>query len=103
MHDNNLTDMAKERLSIIKNNQDGLKIAELDLKLRGYGDIIGNRQAGFSNFRVLNENLINELNKLAKDESEEILERIIKNENDRKRYKMLFKVYDANEFKYLIT
>ena len=102
IHDNNLTDMAKERLSIIKNNQDGLKIAELDLKLRGYGDIIGNRQAGFSNFRVLNEDLINELNNLARDESEEILQRIITNEKDRKRYKMLFKAFDANEFKYLI-
>ena len=42
---------ARERLSVIKNNTDGFKIAEYDLKMRGGGDFMGTRQSG----RMLSE------------------------------------------------
>lgn len=42
---------ARERLSVIKHNTDGFKIAEYDLKMRGGGDFLGTRQSG----RFLNE------------------------------------------------
>lgn len=45
------TPQARERLSVIKNNSDGFKIAEADLQLRGGGDFMGTRQSG----RVLTE------------------------------------------------
>ena len=45
------TPQARERLSVIKNNTDGFKIAEADLELRGAGDFMGTRQSG----RVLSE------------------------------------------------
>lgn len=45
------TPQARERLSVIKNNSDGFKIAEADLELRGGGDFMGMRQSG----RVLSE------------------------------------------------
>lgn len=37
---------ARERLSVIKNNTDGFKIAEYDLQMRGGGDFLGTRQSG---------------------------------------------------------
>ena len=37
---------ARERLNIIKQNTDGFKIAEYDLKMRGGGDFMGTRQSG---------------------------------------------------------
>lgn len=37
---------ARERLSVIKNETDGFKIAEADLKMRGGGDFLGTRQSG---------------------------------------------------------
>lgn len=37
---------ARERLSVIKNNTDGFKIAEYDLEMRGGGDFLGTRQSG---------------------------------------------------------
>lgn len=37
---------ARERLSVIKNNTDGFKIAEMDLQMRGSGDFMGTRQSG---------------------------------------------------------
>ena len=45
------TDLARERLEVIKNNTDGFKIAEMDLQMRGSGDFMGTRQSG----RVLSE------------------------------------------------
>lgn len=45
------TEDARARLSAIKNNTDGFKIAEADLEMRGGGDFMGTRQSG----RVLSE------------------------------------------------
>lgn len=42
---------ARERLSVIKQNSDGFRIAEYDLKMRGGGDFLGTRQSG----KFLNE------------------------------------------------
>ena len=43
---------AKERLSIMRETEDGFIIAEKDLELRGGGDILGLRQSGMPEFRV---------------------------------------------------
>ena len=48
------TDMARERLGIMEETNDGFKIAEKDLELRGPGEIMGTRQAGLPEFRVAN-------------------------------------------------
>lgn len=45
---------AKERLSIMCQTNDGFKIAEKDLELRGPGDIEGTRQSGLLNFKLAN-------------------------------------------------
>jgi ATP-dependent DNA helicase RecG len=49
-----LTNEAKERLSIMCSTNDGFKIAEKDLELRGPGDIEGTRQSGTLNFKLAN-------------------------------------------------
>jgi len=42
----------KARLDVIKNNSDGFKIADEDLRLRGPGDFLGNRQHGLPKFNI---------------------------------------------------
>ena len=42
----------KKRLEVIKNCQDGFKIAEEDLKLRGPGDFLGSRQHGLPDMKI---------------------------------------------------
>lgn len=42
----NATSEVKERLKIISNTNDGFKISEQDMKLRGFGDFFGERQHG---------------------------------------------------------
>ena len=45
---------AKERLSVMCSTNDGFKIAEKDLEIRGPGDIEGTRQSGLLNFKLAN-------------------------------------------------
>lgn len=48
------TSVARERLGIMEETNDGFKIAEKDLEIRGPGEIMGTRQAGLPEFRVAN-------------------------------------------------
>ncbi len=47
-----LGETAKARLAIMRETEDGFRIAEEDLKLRGEGDVLGTRQSGMPGFRV---------------------------------------------------
>ena len=44
---------AKARLAIMRETEDGFRIAEEDLKLRGEGDVLGTRQSGMPGFRIV--------------------------------------------------
>ena len=52
MYKSPLSQKAKKRLDIMRNTQDGFKIAEEDLKMRGAGELFGTRQTGDNGFRV---------------------------------------------------
>ena len=47
-----LGETAKARLTILRDTEDGFRIAEEDLRLRGEGDLLGTRQSGLPGFRV---------------------------------------------------
>ena len=85
-----LSENAKKRINILKKNNDGFKISEEDMKLRGYGELLGFKQSGLHSFRladpVQNENLF----LLAEKE----INRIENNDTDLKKYNSLLKLYD---------
>jgi ATP-dependent DNA helicase RecG len=54
------TEVARERLGIMEETNDGFKIAEKDLEIRGPGEVMGTRQAGLPEFRIAN--LLRDLN-----------------------------------------
>ena len=47
-----LGETAKARIEILRETEDGFRIAEEDLRLRGEGDVLGTRQSGLPGFRV---------------------------------------------------
>jgi len=47
-----LSDIAKERLSIMRQSNDGFFIAEKDLEIRGPGEVLGTRQTGLMEFKM---------------------------------------------------
>ncbi len=90
MFKSSLTDNAKKRLNILKNSSDGFEISEEDMKLRGYGDILGFKQSGIKIFRLADPVQNSDLFILAERE----IKKIEKNNTPINKYKTLMKLYD---------
>lgn len=56
LYDPKLTEVAAKRIKIIKENTDGFRIAEQDLRLRGGGEIFGVKQSGQKLYRTFDIN-----------------------------------------------
>jgi len=52
LHDDGLTDIAKRRLLLLRDTEDGFRIADEDFRLRGGGDLLGTRQSGLPGWRL---------------------------------------------------
>jgi ATP-dependent DNA helicase RecG len=52
LHDDGLTDIAKRRLLLLRDTEDGFRIADEDFRLRGGGDLLGTRQSGAPGWRL---------------------------------------------------
>jgi ATP-dependent DNA helicase RecG len=70
-----LGETAKARLAIMRETEDGFRIAEEDLKLRGEGDVLGTRQSGEPGFRVARIEAHRELLQTARDDAALMLSR----------------------------
>ena len=86
----NLSENAKKRINILKNSNDGFKISEEDMKLRGFGDLLGFKQSGIKNFRLADPVHNEDLFLLAEQEIKQIENEKI----DIKKYQPLLKLYD---------
>jgi ATP-dependent DNA helicase RecG len=70
-----LSETAKARLSVMRETEDGFRIAEEDFKLRGEGDVLGTRQSGMPGFRLANVAVHGKLLQAARDDAALILAR----------------------------
>ncbi len=52
LHEDGLNELAKRRLLMLRDTEDGFVIADADFRLRGGGDVLGTRQAGLPGFRL---------------------------------------------------
>jgi ATP-dependent DNA helicase RecG len=68
-----LGETARERLQILRETEDGFRIAEEDLRLRGAGEILGTRQSGLPEFRIAELPAHVELVATARDDARMIL------------------------------
>ena len=90
MFKSNLSDNAKKRINILKSTNDGFLISEEDMKIRGFGDILGFKQSGIKNFRLADPIHHHDLFLLAEKE----IRRIEISNEDIKKFKPLIKLYD---------
>jgi len=66
---------AKARLAILRETDDGFRIAEEDLRLRGEGDVLGTRQSGEPGFRIAQIGVHGKLLAAARDDASLVLAR----------------------------
>ena len=90
MFKSNLSVNARKRINILKDSNDGFKISEEDMKLRGFGDLLGFKQSGMKNFRLADPIQNEDLFLMAEKQIKKIE---LENTNIDK-YKVLLKLYD---------
>ena len=90
MFKSNLSENAKKRINILKETNDGFRISEEDMKLRGYGDLLGFKQSGMQSFRLADPVLHEDLFFLAENE----IKRIEFENQNIENYLPLIKMYD---------
>lgn len=90
MFKSNLSENAKKRINILKGTNDGFIISEEDMKIRGFGDILGFKQSGIKNFKLADPIHNNDLFLLAEKE----MRRIEKSNENISKFKPLIKLYD---------
>jgi ATP-dependent DNA helicase RecG len=71
----NLTETGRARLALMRETNDGFRIAEEDLRLRGPGEILGTRQSGEQEFRVASPEDVAELAPMAQGDARLLLDR----------------------------
>tara|TARA_B100001173_G_scaffold4694_1_gene4157 strand:- start:1529 stop:2296 length:768 start_codon:yes stop_codon:yes gene_type:complete len=90
MFKSNLSVNAKKRINILKESNDGFIISEEDMKIRGFGDILGFKQSGIKNFKLADPIHNHDLFILAEKE----MRRIENSKENINKYKPLVKLYD---------
>ena len=90
MFKSNLSEKAKKRIRILKNSNDGFDISEQDMKLRGFGDILGFNQSGLKNFKLADPIQHEDLFRIA----EKNIKEIENNKNSIQKYQILLKLFD---------
>ena len=70
-----LTQMARARLEILRETDDGFRIAEEDLRLRGAGELLGTRQSGLPAFHLADLTAHGDLLAAARDDAKLIIDR----------------------------
>ena len=72
---NALTETARARLTLMRETNDGFRIAEEDLRLRGAGELLGTRQSGELAFRLATPENMADLMQCAQDDARLLIDR----------------------------
>ncbi len=98
LHSSKMTSVAKERMKVMRETNDGFKIAEKDLKLRGAGDVLGIRQSGVVDFKIADLEEDYELFLMAGQDVKNIIKTDFLNKTERwNRLQDLLYLFEYNE------
>ena len=93
LYNSNLSSIAHSRLKILKENDDGFKISEHDLELRGPGEILGSKQSGNFEFKFVDLHVHSQMIPLAREEAQKMLD----NESDKEKINILLSIFENND------
>jgi len=74
LYQNSAGQTARDRLRILRETDDGFRIAEEDLRIRGAGEVLGTRQAGLPTFRLADLDRHQALLELARNDARYVIE-----------------------------
>ncbi len=95
LHDDGLSDIAKRRLLLLRDTEDGFRIADEDFRLRGGGDLLGTRQSGLPGWRLADPVEDEGLLHMAGRDAEVLLQRDPRLVSDRGRaVRVLLKLFE---------
>lgn len=98
LYDGQATDLARARIKIMRQIQDGFTIAEEDWNLRGSGDTLGIRQSGMPQFLFADLSQHNYLAQITAQHAKKIIEQSAQlNLNEREALRLLLALFQKNE------
>lgn len=98
LYASSLGETAAARIRIMRETEDGFRIAEEDLRLRGAGELLGTRQSGLPEFRIADAESQSELLAAAYDDARMILERDPELDTERgKALRILLYLFERDE------
>ncbi|MGI8569411.1 MAG: ATP-dependent DNA helicase RecG [Methylocella sp.] len=93
-----LGEAAKARIGIVRETDDGFRIAEEDLRLRGEGEVLGTKQSGLPGFRLADLYAHGPLLSLARNEARKIVEESPRLEGPRgEALRLLLNIFERGE------
>jgi ATP-dependent DNA helicase RecG len=93
-----LGETAKARIAIMRETEDGFRIAEEDLRLRGEGEVLGTKQSGLPGFRLTDLAAHGILLALARDEARRIVDENPRLEGARgEALRLLLNIFERGE------
>jgi len=93
-----LGEAAKVRIAIMRDTDDGFRIAEEDLRLRGEGEVLGTKQSGLPGFRLADLASHGPLLTLARDEARRIVDENPRLEGARgEALRLLLNIFERGE------
>ena len=98
LHDEKMGTMARKRLALLRDTDDGFLIADEDFKQRGAGDYLGTKQSGMPGYRLANPEKHEALLNMARQDAVMLLQRDPRLESERgAAVKVLLHLFDQRE------
>jgi ATP-dependent DNA helicase RecG len=95
LHDDTATEAARKRLAVLRDTEDGFRIADEDFRARGGGDVLGTRQSGDPGWRIADPVAHEHLLHIANRDAAVLLDRDPRLVSDRGRaVRLLLRLFD---------